>query len=228
VGRAARYGWAVALIAAVAVLTLGFRWTALAEHMTLERLVLLGAQLQGSATGPLWIFAAFVIAAVCGVPVMGLIVATEIVLGPWAGSVCALAAAVVSAAASFGIGRLVGPDRMQAALGDTVASISRKLARRGILAVAVVRTLPLAPFAVVNMVAGVTHIRWHQFVLGTLIGMAPGVLMLGVLSEQGVHALADPSIGAVGRLALVAVLLAIIVVALRRRARASERSHAPR
>ena len=46
------------------------------------------------------------------------------------------------------------------------------------------RLLPVAPFTVVNMVAGAGHIRFWDFVLGTAFGMAPGILAITLLEVE--------------------------------------------
>lgn len=40
------------------------------------------------------------------------------------------------------------------------------------------RIFPVAPFNVINLVAGASHASFRDFVAGTAIGLAPGVLVL--------------------------------------------------
>ena len=204
------------LVLAIAVLVATLRFSPLADMFTLESLAAIATRLRSSPTGPLWIFGGFIVAATCGVPVIGLVVATEVVLGPLAGAACALAGAVVSAAIGFGLGRLVGPQRVRALLGERGDAISRRIAKRGTLAVTVVRVLPLAPFMVVNAVAGITHIRLHQFLFGTLFGMAPGVVALGLVSQEWIELVRSPSPIVVARVVFAVFLLAALVLGVRR------------
>jgi uncharacterized membrane protein YdjX (TVP38/TMEM64 family) len=66
--------------------------------------------------------------------------------------------------------------------------LSRRLARKGILAVVVVRNIPMAPFAIVNMVAGASHIKLKDFLLGTALGMLPGIVANTVFADRVVAA----------------------------------------
>ena len=76
--------------------------------------------------------------------------------------------------------------------GEKINRLSRKFARRGWLAVAVVRIIPIAPFTIVNLVAGSTHISTRSFLIGTAIGMGPGILAI-MLFEGGLeHAIREP------------------------------------
>lgn len=56
-----------------------------------------------------------------------------------------------------------------------------------------VRLIPVAPFTVVNLVAGASHIRFRDFLLGTIFGMVPGVIAITVFSDRLAAAIYRPS-----------------------------------
>ncbi len=64
--------------------------------------------------------------------------------------------------------------------------------RRGVLAMTAVRLVPIAPFAVVNMVAGAIHLRLRDFMIGSALGILPGTLVATVFGDQLVTGLRDP------------------------------------
>jgi uncharacterized membrane protein YdjX (TVP38/TMEM64 family) len=70
--------------------------------------------------------------------------------------------------------------------------ITRRLARKGTMAIAIVRLLPIAPFSVVNAVAGASHIRPREFLLGTALGMLPGIVAIVVFVDRVTAAVTDP------------------------------------
>jgi phospholipase D1/2 len=47
-----------------------------------------------------------------------------------------------------------------------------------------VRLVPIAPFTLVNLVAGASNIRFVDYMLGTMLGMAPGITMMSALGYQ--------------------------------------------
>lgn len=56
-----------------------------------------------------------------------------------------------------------------------------------------IRIVPAAPFALEGILAGAMRVKpWH-YMLGTFIGMTPGVLATSVFGDQIAHALEDPS-----------------------------------
>jgi uncharacterized membrane protein YdjX (TVP38/TMEM64 family) len=73
-----------------------------------------------------------------------------------------------------------------------------------------VRLVPVAPFTVVNVAAGAFRVRFLDFALGTLIGMAPGIFAIAILGERLEHAIRSPG---VINYAVLAVLVALIVMA---------------
>jgi phospholipase D1/2 len=44
--------------------------------------------------------------------------------------------------------------------------------------------VPIAPFTFVNLVAGASQIRLQDYVLGTILGMAPGLVIMSALGHQ--------------------------------------------
>ena len=80
--------------------------------------------------------------------------------------------------------------------------LSRRLARRGIVTIVTVRIVPVAPFAVLNLVAGASHVRLRDFVIGTVIGMSPAVLAAVVFAEGLLSMLGRADLRAVALVAL--------------------------
>jgi uncharacterized membrane protein YdjX (TVP38/TMEM64 family) len=78
------------------------------------------------------------------------------------------------------------------------------------------RVVPVAPFTVVNLVAGASHIRFRDFALGTLLGMIPGTLALVVLSDQVVAALRSPDAAHIALLVGLAALIGLGTWGIRR------------
>jgi uncharacterized membrane protein YdjX (TVP38/TMEM64 family) len=147
----------------------------------------------GQAFGPLAAVGGFALALTLAVPLVFLTLVALVAYGPMAGFGCAMAGALLGAAASYGVGRLLGREVVQRLGGERINGLSQRVARRGLLAVVAVRMLPVAPFAVVNMVAGASHIRLRDLILGTLIGISPGTLAMTLFVDQITAALQHPT-----------------------------------
>jgi uncharacterized membrane protein YdjX (TVP38/TMEM64 family) len=79
--------------------------------------------------------------------------------------------------------------------GRRLNDLSRRLGERGLLAIIFVRVVPVGPFSIVNVVAGASHIRWRDFLLGTLIGLLPGVTAASIFVDRVAAAIREPGAG---------------------------------
>jgi phosphatidylserine/phosphatidylglycerophosphate/cardiolipin synthase-like enzyme/uncharacterized membrane protein YdjX (TVP38/TMEM64 family) len=185
--------WMLALPTAI-VLALAWSFTPLSSLADPGRVE---SMLHGSAQQPwaiLLVTAVFVVGGLLVFPVTVLIIATAAAFGPWLGFLYAMAGALASAVVTYWIGAAFGQEALSRVLGPRLARIRARIARRGVLAVAAVRLLPLAPFSLVNLVAGASAIRLPDYLAGTLLGMAPGLVLLSALGDQIVRIVVAPSL----------------------------------
>jgi len=204
----------VVTLAVLLGLALAWRFTPLSEWLDPARLAGVARPLIDEPWGPVVIVGAFVLGSLLMVPVTAMIVVASLLYGPLTGWALALAGAVASAMAGFGIGHLMWRETVRSVGGKALNRLSHMLGRRGLVAVATVRIVPVAPFTVVNLVAGASHVRFRDFLLGTLVAMAPGIAALTFLSDRVAAAATDPGpatvLGALGTLALVAGALGLV------------------
>jgi uncharacterized membrane protein YdjX (TVP38/TMEM64 family) len=146
------------------------------------------------------------------VPVNLLIAATGAAFGPLLGFAHALAGSLVAAAVVFGLGRALGGDPVRRFAGRRVNAVSRRLDRHGLWTMTLLRLLPIAPFGVVNLVAGASEIRFRDFLLGSLIGMGPGVALMTLFGDRLGVWLRRPD--PVNLAILVGAALAVVTLAL--------------
>lgn len=128
-----------------------------------------------------------------------------------------LLAALLGAAAAFGLGRLLGRGAVERFTGTRVARVDEVLRRRGLIAVIAVRLVPVVPFTAVNYAAGLTAVRLGDYALGTALGIIPGTLAFVALGAYGSSPGSWPFVLAV--VALVALSLGGAAVAGRSRRR---------
>jgi phospholipase D1/2 len=128
-------------------------------------------------------------------PMLLLIIACAAVFGPVSGLVYSSAGLLASAALNYAIGTWLGRDLLLAALGRRFDASRSALMRRGLLATAVVRAIPMSPFALVSVVAGASDIRFFDYLMGTAIGIMVPVVLVTVATEQASRLLTEPSVG---------------------------------
>ena len=218
------------LVAALLMLiALALAWSSTPMRAWLE-VDLLVASLRrfGQAFGPVVAIFGFALALTLAVPLVFMTLVALVAYGPLAGFGCAMAGAILSAAASYGIGRFLGREVVQRLAGERINRLSQRLASRGMLAVVAVRMLPVAPFAVANMVAGASHIRLRDLLLGTLIGISPGTLAMTLFVDQITAALQHPTLLTFVLAGLTILLVVVGLWAMQRWLRSHATAQIPR
>ena len=193
-----------------------WQWTPLRDQLDVLAMAAYLEEFAKGPTAPLVTIAAFLVGGLLVIPVLILIAITVLAFGPWWGFLYALIGMTLSALLTFFIGRLLGRKLMDHLSGSRVYRVSRAFAAKGILAVVMLRLLPVAPFSIVNAVAGASHIRTKDFFIGTVIGEMPGLLSLALFIDQVTETFRNPGPGSFGLLAAIAGIIVLSVVALNR------------
>jgi len=168
-----------------------WRWTPLGDWVSLERLTNLVDQIRGNPAAPFIVLGTFVFGGLVLFPVTLLIAGTALTFGPIAGPIYAMLGCLLSAVATYGLGLALGRNMVRRLAGSWINRLSKRLAKHGVIAVTGLRLLPVAPYTVVNMVAGASHIRFWDFVLGTALGLAPGITAITLLEYQILAAISE-------------------------------------
>jgi phospholipase D1/2 len=100
---------------------------------------------------------------------------------------------MLAASATFSLGRLIGRKPLQRWLGPRLEALEQRIDRRGVIAIALIRKVPVAPFTLVNMSLGAIGIRHRDFLLGTALGMLPGIALFAFVSERAIDAWHNPT-----------------------------------
>jgi uncharacterized membrane protein YdjX (TVP38/TMEM64 family) len=105
---------------------------------------------------------------------------------------------LLGAACGFWLGRKLTGERLtDLTRSPLLCRLEEKLHQGGAAAVALVRLVPVAPFTIVNMIFGVLQVRTRDFLLGTFLGLLPG-LVFSIFIADGFRAmLYDPDGGSI-------------------------------
>ena len=180
------------VVAVLASLAFAWRFTPLSGVVTPDRVIDAAETLSAYWWAPLVMIAVYTPACLVMFPRPLLTMASVIVFGPVRGICYAMAGVLLAGVVGYAIGRLVHRDTVRRLAGPRLHRLTGVLQRRGLIAVTVIRFVPIAPFAVVNIVMGAMRIRFWHFVLGTFLGMLPGALAATILSDQAAEFLRDP------------------------------------
>ena len=109
------------------------------------------------------------------------------------GTVYANIAATIGAALAFLVTRYLLRDTILQRFGPKLESINRELENRGFNYLLFLRLVPVFPFFLINLAAGLTRLPLRTFVLATMLGIVPGgfVYVHAGASLATVNSLAD-------------------------------------
>ncbi len=206
----------VLILVVMLALAAAWRWTSLAHWLDFETIAGWGTSLRENHTAPLWVIGAFLLGGITCFPVTLLIVASAYALNPWLAIVCSLLGCIASAVLLYSIGRQLGRKTVARFAGKRLNRVNQLISKHGILAVAAIRMIPVAPYSVVNLAAGAVHVPFRDFVLGTFLGMSPGVVAITFFENQIEQMIETPS--AATLIILIGILLFMLagVVGFRR------------
>lgn len=192
------------LLGAAAIIL--WRYTPLAEWADQDRVAAWMERMRGSAWAPLIVIATFVVGGLVMFPLTLLITATAIVFDPLPAVALSLTGAIANAVTLYAVGHRAMRETVRHAFGVQVDKLRRALDHSGILAVATIRMLPIAPYSLVNLAAGSIDVRLRDYVLGTLLGVLPGTIALTAFGHHLRDTFEQPTVRRV------AVLITAIVV----------------
>jgi phosphatidylserine/phosphatidylglycerophosphate/cardiolipin synthase-like enzyme/uncharacterized membrane protein YdjX (TVP38/TMEM64 family) len=196
------------LLTAFILLALAWRFTPLSTYASPD------AMLRWAAMVGQYPFASglavliFVLGGLVLFPVTLMIALTASIFDPlWAFAI-SLAGCIASAIVVYAIGNAIGHESVKKVTGSKINTISKQLGKHGLPSMLVVRILPVAPYSIINLVAGASHINFRTYLLGTVLGMVPGIIGMTLFGGQLMHAIRNPGPGSF--LVLGLIVLAVV------------------
>ena len=184
-------------------------------------------KLRGIAAHPLapWIAVpAFVAGSLVVTPVTAMIALCGLLFDPWVAVLTATAGMLASTAVNHWLGARLG-NAISARIPDRVTARINEFARTSDMwSLAGLRLIPIAPFTMINLVAGASGVRLMDFLAGSLIGMGPGIVLICLSVDRARAALQGDAVFEPWIIAAIAVAGAAII-GLRASRKKSQASH---
>jgi phospholipase D1/2 len=175
----------IALLAAVLVgLVLLWRFTPLADILQPARLAEHFERFNSLRWLPFALIGAYIVGGLVVFPVTLLGATVALMLPPYKAALVAFTGIVLSASLLHWIGKRLLKGRLKSALGSTMERLDKTLSDRSVLTIATIRMIPIAPFTLVNLAAGALGVRFRDYLLGTALGLAPGVVVTALFGNQ--------------------------------------------
>ncbi|HEY9611530.1 TVP38/TMEM64 family protein [Allocoleopsis sp.] len=151
---------------------------------------------------PIIYIALYTVATLLILPSTALNLTGGAIFGPWLGTLWTTIAAIIAAVVSFGFTRTVGRETIARRLAGRWQTMDAEMRQGGLFYMFAIRLLPIIPYGLVNFAAGLTSIRFRDYLLGTVMGTVPGVLPFVMIGSSGLQAMKTgnvlPLMGALG------------------------------
>ena len=167
-------------------------WAAVQSGQTLDPWALLAILREQASRplAPLIVIPAFVAGSILIAPVTGMIALCALLFTPWVASLTAIAGTLAATLVNYQIGHHLGKaveSRAPRGLIERMRTLGRSA---DVWSLAGLRLIPVAPFAIVNLLAGTAHVPLRPFLLGTLVSMGPGIVLICYSVDRARAALA--------------------------------------
>jgi phospholipase D1/2 len=177
------WGKLAGIALAIAALVALWHFTPLAHVATAEAAIKWGKAFGEQPWAPFALMAAYTPACLVMFPRPLITLAAVIAFGPYLGFFYSLTGICLSSAVTWFMGRHMRRDTVRRIAGPKLDRMIEVLKKHGLLAMTLLRLVPLAPFAVESIVAGAIRMKLWHVVVGTAIGLLPGTLTTTVFGD---------------------------------------------
>ena len=150
---------------------------------------------------------AYALVTTFGLPAFPLTLAGGAMFGVGLGSVLNWTGAVLGACGSYGLARLLGRDALHGLLGRWGSRFDALGARSGFATIFRLRLIPVVPFNLVSLAAGLASASFPSYAAATALGIIPGTVIYTYFADSLVAGAEGASRNAFIRLGVAAVLL---------------------
>ena len=115
-----------------------------------------------------------------------LAIAGGMIFGLVNGTIYTMIGAVCGGSLSFYLSRTFGQTLLKFLLGKHSNLSIEKFKGKGFLFILFLRLIPLIPFDIISYSAGLSEIKYKQFILATVFGIIPGVLVFTNIGDKSI------------------------------------------
>lgn len=187
--RGPAWGKLALILVGAALLAAVWRWTPLAEIVTVENVLSWTRAVRDTWWAPIAMVLAYIPGSLVLFPRPVMTLVSVMSFGVLLGLVWATLGVLLAALATYGLGRLMKRETVRRLAGDNFEKVGKMLREHGVLAVFGANMLPTPPFVVQNMIAGAARIPLWKFMLGTFLALLPGMVAWSVFGDQIANAM---------------------------------------
>jgi phosphatidylserine/phosphatidylglycerophosphate/cardiolipin synthase-like enzyme/uncharacterized membrane protein YdjX (TVP38/TMEM64 family) len=177
------WGRLAGIVAGILALAAMWRFTPLREIATAEAAIAWAKDFGAQPWAPWVLMASYTPACLVMFPRPLITLAAVIAFGPWLGFLYSLMGICAASAVTWYMGLHMRRDTVRRLAGPKLDRMIDVMRKRGLVAMTLLRLVPIAPFAVESIVAGAIRMKLWHVVVGTAIGLLPGTLTTTVFGD---------------------------------------------
>ncbi|WKZ19501.1 MAG: TVP38/TMEM64 family protein [Candidatus Jettenia sp. CY-1] len=172
------------LIMIIGSIFLVFRYTSLSQCIQKDKLLYILNQLRGHWWGPIAFIFFYGVGCTVAIPGSLLTLLGGMVFGVVWGTMYNLIAANLGATFAFLMARYFGRDFVAKLMKGKVEKYEKKIAGHGFRFIFTLRLIPIIPFNGLNIGAGLSGIKYRDYLLGSALGMIPGTFIYTYFADS--------------------------------------------
>ena len=168
------------ILICIALLVILFFWFDLGRYITLEALkanrrALVDLYVTHRVATVTAFMAVYIVQTALSLPGAAILsLSAGAIFGPIMGTLYAVIGAAIGATLAFLLTRYLFRDAVQRKFGEKLGTLNTELERSGLNYLLFLRLVPIFPFFLINLGAGLTRLPLRTFFVGTLFGIIPG------------------------------------------------------
>jgi len=127
---------------------------------------------------------------------------------------CATLATLSSSATGYIVGHWVGRETIEKHGGEMVRRAEKYIQQNSFNSMVLINLLPVAPFTMTNMLAGAFRLDFPRYMLGSAVGIIPGLILVIAFGGQLSKLIVANENGLPWSAILIAISLVIVLVGL--------------
>lgn len=116
-----------------------------------------------------------------------LAIAGGMIFGLINGVIYTMIGALCGATVAFFLSKIFGRGLFKSSLSEKMRGVESEIENRGFMVVFMMRLIPLFPFDVISYGAGLSKIKYKDFIIATAIGTLPGIFVFTNIGDQSLN-----------------------------------------
>jgi len=130
--------------------------------------------------------------------------------GPLWGTMYTVFAATIGACGAFWVARIMGRGFVEKLAKGKLKTFDDSVAEHGLKVILFLRLVPLFPFNALNYAAGLSKMRFVDYLIGTLVGIIPGTFAYVYLGSSLTNILSWQFFSAIALFVLITIVVTIV------------------